>query len=318
VLLELVRKFGKNLPGVRGVLYRIDTARSERDTAIAELDAVTAMMINMMIRAEPILSESLTAHLQTLGKMPFRCNICGTYNLIPLAQLNREANSCRSCQSSVRFRSIVHLLSRALYGRSMPVPEFPVNKAIKGAGLSDWKGYAEPLEKAFDYRNTYFHKEPFLDITAPRSDMLRSLDFLISSEVFEHVPDPVDRAFNGAISILKPGGHLILTVPFRPGRPTEEHYAGLRDLRVVEMDGSQCVTAVDQNQVSSLHRDPVFHGGPGQTLEMRVFGKDGLISDLQRAGFTEIEILSDPVPEFGLYFPDPWSLPVFARKPLAQ
>jgi hypothetical protein len=39
------------------------------------------------------------------------------------------------CKSTVRARSIVHLLSIALFGHSLILRDFPVRKDIKGIGL---------------------------------------------------------------------------------------------------------------------------------------------------------------------------------------
>ncbi len=47
--------------------------------------------------------------------LPFRCNLCGTVNRVPLSALERETPSCSGCDSTVRFRSIVHLLTQALF-----------------------------------------------------------------------------------------------------------------------------------------------------------------------------------------------------------
>ena len=35
-------------------------------------------------------------------------------------------------------------------------------------------------------------------------------------------------------------------------------------------------------------RDVVFHGGPGTTAEMRLFGRDDVRAHLQRAGFVDV------------------------------
>ena len=58
---------------------------------------------------------------------------------------------------------------------------------------------------------------------------------------------------------------------------------------------------------------PVFHGGPGTTLEMRLFSRDSLLRDLRAAGFREVRVADEGVPEFGIVWPVPWSLPVVAR-----
>ena len=93
----------------------------------------------------------------------------------------------RSCHSSLRMRSVMRALSLELYGKSIAVPEFPVDKSIRGLGMSDWEGYARRLEEKFSYVNTYYHAEPRLDITRIAHDAAGRYRFLISSDVFEHI-----------------------------------------------------------------------------------------------------------------------------------
>jgi len=80
----------------------------------------------------------------------------------------------------MRMRSIIHLLSLELFAESIPLSDFPFQPSLKGIGMSDWDGYAEPLAKKLGYTNTFYHKEPRLDITAIDPDSERTLDFIIS------------------------------------------------------------------------------------------------------------------------------------------
>ena len=74
-----------------------------------------------------------------MSTLDFRCNVCGHRNSrVPLEQVqNRECQSCRGCGSSLRMRSVMRALSIELHGTTLPVPEFPVDKAIAGLGMSD-------------------------------------------------------------------------------------------------------------------------------------------------------------------------------------
>ncbi|MFI4924463.1 MAG: hypothetical protein ACHQJ7_04900 [Vicinamibacteria bacterium] len=60
--------------------------------------------------------------------------------------------------------------------------------------------------------------------------------------------------------------------------------------------------------------DPVFHGGPGTTLEMRLFSRDALLRAFERAGFASVRIADEPCLPFGIHWPEPWSVPMVARK----
>jgi SAM-dependent methyltransferase len=245
----------------------------------------------------------------------FRCNVCNTLNSDwPITALERDIPSCRGCGSAVRMRTVVHLLSLALYGRSIPLPDWPVRLEIKGAGLSDWSTYARWLEIKTSYVNTFFHRDPRLDICAPPATYDGTLDYLISTEVFEHVPPPASRAFEGAARMLKPGGTLILTVPFSNEAETVEHFPNLNDFKIEERGGRHVLVNRKKDSGIEEFDDLVFHGGPGTTLEMRLFCRDDLVRQLEAAGFADIKVHDEPVLESGIIHWDPWSLPITARK----
>lgn len=250
---------------------------------------------------------------EAVGSLRFRCNICGATNSFLASELGRETASCSACQSTVRMRAMIHALSVALFGKSIALPDFPMDKEIRGIGMSDWDGYALPLSRKLAYTNTFYHKEPRLDIlnVAPRD--VGTLDFLLSSDVLEHVAPPVSRAFDNARALIKPGGVLILSVPYALEGPTIEHFPDLNEYSIEIRSGERVL--VNRTKEGSLeeYRNLVFHGGEGDTLEMRLFSKPDLISNLERAGFQSVQIVSDPCFEHGIVFMHPWSLPVIAR-----
>src|SRR5687768_6469524 len=130
-----------------------------------------------------------------LETLQYRCNICSTLCVTEIASLKRETPSCATCRSSPRIRAVIRILSTELFGRSMPIAEFPRSPEITGVGMSDWGSYAARLEKIFSYTNTFFAKAPKLDITSITPEMEGKYDFVIVSEVLEHVAPPVSRAF---------------------------------------------------------------------------------------------------------------------------
>ena len=167
----------------------------------------------------------------------FRCTVCGESNQCAEHAFSRESAFCRGCGSTVRMRATIAALSLALYGRVYDIDHFPRRPRLRGLGMSDWDGYAVRLRRILDYKNTHFEKRPKLDITAiPRGERGRN-DFLISIDVFEHVPPPVSRAFAGAAALLKPGGVLILSVPYTLADRTVEHFPELHDYRVTKHHG---------------------------------------------------------------------------------
>src|SRR5258708_30366905 len=136
--------------------------------------------------------------------LSFLCNICGLTNTIELSQ--QEDSSCAGCGSNVRLRALIYLLSTELFGDALVLPDFPRLPGIKGLGLSDQASYAVPLASKFDYTNTYYDREPRLDITQAHPDRYGAYDFILSSDVFEHIAAPVERAFGEAYRLLKPNG----------------------------------------------------------------------------------------------------------------
>jgi hypothetical protein len=249
----------------------------------------------------------------------FRCNVCNTsHEAIPLSHFGREGASCQACGSSVRMRGLVHHLSLGLFGTSLAIADFPVRHDLVGIGLSDWLGYAERLPEKLSYTNTFYHQAPFLDIAAlPPPEWAGVHDFLISSDVFEHVPPPVERAFHGSFLLLKPGGLFVLTVPFTDVPTTVEHFPDLATFKVVEFDGDYLLLNRDAEGEFSIRDGLVFHGGPGDTLEMREFSRAGTIRMLEAAGFVDIVVHADPVPEWGILLQHHHGLPITARRPAA-
>lgn len=243
----------------------------------------------------------------------FICNICGNAVTCPTERVTRENPTCPVCKSSVRTRSIVHLVSMTIFGRSLILKDFPARSDIVGIGLSDWDGYAKLLAQKFNYTNTFYHQEPRLDITSPGSRFL-DCDFIISSDVFEHVHPPAQRAFVGAAKLLKKGGALILTVPFTNAATTVEHFSEFSEFQLVRFARQNVVVGVRRDGSVGFKDKLVFHGGAGETLEMRVFCRRDLETMLFEAGFSSVQFVEDSWPEIGIIQRDSWSLPIIARR----
>ncbi len=249
--------------------------------------------------------------------LTFTCNVCGALNLeVPRAAFGREDPSCKGCLSSVRMRGVIHHLSLGLHGVSLPIHAFPPRRDLLGVGLSDWLGYAPRLAEKLGYTNTFYHQEPFLDVVDPPENLLASNDFLISTDVFEHVPPPVKRAFAGSLKLLKPGGLFVLTVPFTDVADTVEHFPDLNEFKVVELAGNYVLVNRDVQGKLSARDGLVFHGGPGDTLEMRIFSRQATIMELERVGFVDIVVHHEHVPEWGIVPPHHHGLPITARRPV--
>jgi SAM-dependent methyltransferase len=230
-----------------------------------------------------------------------------------VSELTRERGSCPWCGSTVRFRAIIHLLSVELFGRSLSIPDFPLRPDIKGIGMSDAAIYAISLAKKLGYKNTYYHKEPMIDITSIPAHMEETLDFIICTDVFEHINPPVSIAFENIRKLLKPSGVLIFTVPYNKEQRTKEHFPDLYKYEILEENGLHILQNTTKEGIEQRFDNLVFHGGPGATLEMRYFSESSLAENFRNAGFANVKIYKEPDFEHGIYWDCDTSLPIAAR-----
>ena len=244
----------------------------------------------------------------------FTCNICGVACKRLSAPPGREVPSCPACGSTVRLRSMIALLSREIFGVELAIPDFPVLKGIRGVGMSDPPELAQRLAKKFYYINTFYHQEPRLDVVEPGQEHLGRYDFILSSEVMEHVPPPVERAFVNLHRMLKPDGLLLFTVPYGIDGRTAEHFPELYEYSLASPGGRTVLVNRRRDGSLELFENLSFHGGAGSTLEMRVFTETSLKEIIATAGFTSVQIASEDVPEFGVLHGETCSLPVADRQ----
>jgi SAM-dependent methyltransferase len=244
----------------------------------------------------------------------FLCNICGTECDRPPEGFSREGAKCPACHSPARVRAVIALLSEELLGVRMTLPEFPVLKGIRGIGMSDSPELAERLAQKLDYTNTFYHQAPRLDVAGPDPADLGRYDFILSSEVMEHVPPPVERGFQNLFKLLKPDGLLIMTTPYTLGGKTKEHFPELQDFTLASLGNQPVLVNRRRDGSFEVFENLVFHGGPGSTVEMRVFTEESLRETILAAGFSSVRVASEEVPEFGIERAETWSLPMAARK----
>jgi len=244
----------------------------------------------------------------------FLCNICGTECDRSREGISREGASCPVCNSPTRVRAVIALLSEELLGIPMALSEFPVLKGIRGIGMSDSPELAERLAQKLDYTNTFYHQAPRLDVVEPDPRDFGRYDFILSSEVMEHVPPPAEHAFQNLFRLLKPEGLLIMTTPYTLGGKTKEHFPELHDFALAALGTETVLVNRRRDGSIEVFENLVFHGGPGSTVEMRVFTEESLRENILAAGFSSVRVAFEDLPEFGVEHAETWSLPIVAHK----
>lgn len=183
------------------------------------------------------------------------CNVCGFSGALLSPDGGREGNVCPNCSSSARSRALVYALRACLGTTDQPLYAWPrtEQRLLEASGRG---GYPVFLAEKFCYTNGEY---PSLDLEA-LSYPDRSFDYVLAGDVFEHVRND-DRAFEQVHRVLNPGGRLLFTVPF---------------------EGDQTLVRVDAE--GRFLVPPEYHGGGGQSLAYRTYGRD-LLDRLNNIGF---------------------------------
>ncbi|MGD0771327.1 MAG: methyltransferase domain-containing protein [Candidatus Solibacter sp.] len=180
--------------------------------------------------------------------------------------------------------------------------------------MSDKECYASILQDKFDYRNTFYEREPQFDFSKPHSDLAGTLDFVLSADVLEHVAPPVETALMEVHRLLKPHGFLVATVPCSGDETLREHYPDLHEYRILPLGGAPVLVNRRRDGQLEVMGELAFHGGSGATLEMRQFTVAAVYEKLLAAGFTDLRFFNENVPEWGILFDHDVSQPVVAAK----
>jgi len=235
--------------------------------------------------------------------MSFICNITGKFFELNNNEKTRESGVRFGFNS--RFRAVCYVFTKLFYGECKILNGLEQNKSIKGIGMSD-SGWASILENKFSYKNTFYHTSPYLNIyNNEHVNNYKDLDFIISSDVFEHIdPFPsVQIAFNNLYKMLKHGGFLIFSVPYSHDEHIE-HYPNLYDYTIKNENNKYILYNKTIDNKLEIFDNLYFHGGPGNTLEMRVFSKKSIISFLEKSGFINITFynIDEDMNKYGIFW----------------
>ena len=206
--------------------------------------------------------------------------MCGWHG--PFLRLNRgrEGTLCGNCGSTSRNRAVALVLGRVL-GERVPVFAWRRRHTVAVLESSPRGVLAMFFAEKFDYFATEYQPAAIAAGGSPRAfaDFQKlhyandAFDMVIASDVFEHIRRD-DDAMRELYRVLRPGGELVLTVPYDHERP-------------------QTLQRVDTSGPSDVHLlPPQYHGGGGHTLAYREYGRD-LVLLMERAGFTVERVALD-------------------------
>ncbi len=105
-----------------------------------------------------------------------------------------------------------------------------------------------------------------------------------------------------------------MTTPYLLDGPTAEHFPDLHEYSLVKLGERIALVNRTLDGHTQVFENLVFHGGPGSTLEMRLFSLESLREIMLGAGFTSVNYCAQSWPEFGVENSEPFSLPIAARK----
>jgi SAM-dependent methyltransferase len=198
----------------------------------------------------------------------------------------RERVVCPLCHFNNRQRAAIHLFE--IHCRPAPAAAVYITEQI--SPVYRWLAAHHPNAVGSEYLGANFAPGE-VDASGTRHEDLTRLSFgnrtkdaILSFDVFEHIPD-FQRAFRECARVLKPGGMLLTTVPFRTDNATNLIRTTLgRDGELIH------------------HHPPEYHGDPVNpehgVLCYQHFGWE-MLDQLRSCGFSDAYALVLQSVEFG-------------------
>lgn len=236
-----------------------------------------------------------------LKVMPGFCNICGKLTVFSTRHENfREHVACYQCRSANRQRQMAAvLLAYSLNnGKNTPllasISDLPSSIVIWNAETTRALHAKLKNHLGVNYVSTEYIDSKFqsgdtvggaLHVDIQNTHFQgNSFDYILTSDVMEHVPFP-EKALKETYRVLKPGGCHIFTAPFYHHRFTNEQRAS------IGTDGT-----IEHNMQPWYHLDPLR---PEGVLAYNVFGPE-LLCQIEAIGF-EAKLLRLHSPFHGIY-----------------
>ncbi|BAP33579.1 uncharacterized protein CHSO_4542 [Chryseobacterium sp. StRB126] len=213
------------------------------------------------------------------------CNVCGSIRKIKIRTNNlREDATCKKCNSISRKRHLSKVILE-LINRKNNTSYSSLREISKDSGLRIYNvesnGALHHYLKHIDHYICSEYFGPYETHGKEQNGILNvdlmnipfddnTFDLIVSTEVFEHIPNPY-KAFSEVHRILKKGGSHVFTVPYYEDKENDEVRAFL--------DGN--------NEIVHLMK-PEYHGDPIRSdegiLVYTIFAKE-MQKKLELIGF---------------------------------
>lgn len=215
---------------------------------------------------------------------PIKCTVCGSLAMMKRVKENlRESCTCSACGATNRKRQIALVVCDAVrrtrHGRVNSIrdlsryPDLAIYNTETGGAisheLSRMEHYSSSEYFGPEYKSGEIVKgKMHQDLMALSFDS-ESMDIVLSSDVFEHIPYPY-KAHAEVYRVLRPKGRHIFTVPFYKTRLLDEHRTQ------IEADGN-----IIHTLPAMYHGDPVR---PEGALVHNIFALEMLVN-MAKIGF---------------------------------
>lgn len=229
--------------------------------------------------------QSIENLLRKIGFGFIYCNVCGGYRKIKIKTHNlREDCTCKKCKSNSRKRHLAAIILQTINDNGFSsLKDIPKDFDCKIYNVESNGALHHYLRHINNYVcSEYFG--PYATFGKEKNGVLNvdlmdipfdenTFDLIVSTEVFEHIPNPY-KAFDEIYRILKKGGSHIFTVPYYDERENDEVRSILNE----------------KNEIVHL-LEPEFHGDPIRKEEgilvYTIFAKE-MIQKLEKIGYTVI------------------------------
>jgi Methyltransferase domain len=190
----------------------------------------------------------------------------------------RESTFCRRCKINSRMRYSLHVLFREF------TPKQSDSVYISEMFTRSYRWLKGRLPNIIGSEYLSEEMAPGSVVHGIRHENMEnlsfenaSLDYLLSFEVMEHLPN-IDRATAEMARVVKQGGRVFFTAPFR-----------------LDADRTIVRASMDEEGYITHHLPPEMHGNPtdpaGGALCYRHFGWNYL-KDMEDAGFRDAEVIT--------------------------